>query len=327
MLANLAKRVRAYLFGEERFKPRANVVLPAYGRVYVDHLAAEYQATVISGNPPLPADSLALSVIKDYKENQPLTWGRVYELERAILSMQPDSVLEERRWAIEKRFREAADEATVRAFEASLKKANPAKASREYLENLLRELYRSYTVTACREDLRNQLSINVGAITLAVLILMAALAYMDYRGSSKVTALTLAVFMGVVGGFISFQRRVQGISNRGESMTDLAELAAGSGIYLAPLTGAVFAVLLYVMFGAGMLEGALFPKIVSASGAVPSGLSFSTFSKAIGPATGADWCKLLVWSFLAGFAERLVPDTLDRITARAGAKAATPKEQ
>jgi hypothetical protein len=41
-----------------------------------------------------------------------------------------------------------------------------------------------------------------------------------------------------------------------------------------------------------------------------------TFIEQLQPGNTLDWGKLLVWSFIAGFAERFVADTLDRLIAR-----------
>jgi hypothetical protein len=43
---------------------------------------------------------------------------------------------------------------------------------------------------------------------------------------------------------------------------------------------------------------------------------FTQFADALGFPTRMDFFKLLLWAFLAGFAERLVPDVLDSITRR-----------
>ena len=55
-----------------------------------------------------------------------------------------------------------------------------------------------------------------------------------------------------------------------------------------------------------------------------SGPSAKEFASCTGPATGTDFGKLLVWAFLAGFAERLVPDLLDRL--RNNSKNSTDKK-
>jgi hypothetical protein len=44
--------------------------------------------------------------------------------------------------------------------------------------------------------------------------------------------------------------------------------------------------------------------------------AFGFFVNDIGPRTGIDYAKVLVWSFLAGFSEKLVPDVLDRLASR-----------
>jgi vacuolar-type H+-ATPase subunit I/STV1 len=128
------------------------------------------------------------------------------------------------------------------------------------------------------------------------------------------------------------------------------------GLSLSPLYGGIFASLLFILFAAGILQGSIFPKIetatniefagnsaavqpapadqpapvaspTSADGAVatPSPLTdtqkigilqIKDFLKETGPKDGVSFALLIIWSFIAGFAERLVPDTLNRLVAK-----------
>lgn len=45
-------------------------------------------------------------------------------------------------------------------------------------------------------------------------------------------------------------------------------------------------------------------------------LQIKDFLKATGPTDGVSYSLLIIWSFIAGFAERLVPDTLNRLVAK-----------
>ena len=159
------------------------------------------------------------------------------------------------------------------------------------------------------------------------------------------------------------------------------------GILLSPIYGAIFASLLFVLFAAGILNGSVFPTIVTpgwnsptaapspvvtaqapkgpsatpsvtqlatatpagsptsnAKGAASPGSSIANqteaeksqsptpapvptpapsprtavlqirdFLQQTGPRSGIAYALLIIWSFLAGFAERLVPDTLNRL--------------
>ena len=55
-------------------------------------------------------------------------------------------------------------------------------------------------------------------------------------------------------------------------------------------------------------------------GACKESVEFTDFLKQTGPESGVSFAMLLVWSFIAGFAERFVPDTIDRLVSQAQKK-------
>ena len=127
----------------------------------------------------------------------------------------------------------------------------------------------------------------------------------------------MIMISGAVGGFFSMQRRLQVASNS-DTYTTLVSLERGGDMaaLLSPLSGAIFAVLLSLIFVAKIVvvSGGIFPNIITPEG--NAGISFVDFVSKTYPASGTDTAKLLIWSFIAGFAEQTVPDVLNRITNR-----------
>ena len=82
-------------------------------------------------------------------------------------------------------------------------------------------------------------------------------------------------------------------------------------ILLIPVYGGIFALVLYLAFLSGIVEGPLFPRFSVPTFSIPpttndmKNLFVNTF-----PATGVDFAKLVFWCFVAGFSERLVPQII-----------------
>ena len=132
------------------------------------------------------------------------------------------------------------------------------------------------------------------------------------------TTITMVVIAGVLGGVFSLIRRAQQPVGDGDALRSLEKLAAAdSQFYLAPITGAIGALVVYAMFAAGLLKGALFPEIMAPNCVPHDPMTFLNFLHETGPATALDHGKVLVWCFIAGFSERLLPDAIDRITSTA----------
>ena len=150
-------------------------------------------------------------------------------------------------------------------------------------------------------------------------------------------------------------QRIQSVPTEGDALFNLASIGNGwRGLSLSPLYGGIFATILFIMFAAGVLQGSVFPKIETAAGSqilvnfqetatqapvagaspqaspVPNPTATSTptdtqklgvlqlkdFLTKTGPKEGASFALLMIWSFIAGFAERFVPDTLNRLVTK-----------
>jgi hypothetical protein len=141
-----------------------------------------------------------------------------------------------------------------------------------------------------------------------------------------VTTLIMVILAGLFGGAFSMLQRVQSPVIDGDQFSNLLSLrTARREILLAPIIGAVGALVLYCIFDAGLLKGTLFPAMFEVRSPRDGSLSFAAYLCSAGPLAGVDHAKLLVWSFVAGFSERLLPDALDRITKQAASSSTTNK--
>ena len=152
-------------------------------------------------------------------------------------------------------------------------------------------------------------------ILLATVLAVSVLA-MRFDVPGGVAALVIAT--GALGGFVSIQRRLKQLT-----AGDLT-LFADSWLYtlLSPLVGGVLALLLYLVFVSGLVQGDLFPTFVQDDNpARRPGLGVLYDHHAV---DFRAYAKVLFWSFIAGFSEHFVTDIIGHFEA-AGRPHADPR--
>ncbi len=121
--------------------------------------------------------------------------------------------------------------------------------------------------------------------------------------------LILAVFTaGFLGGVTSSHHRF--VSKKPEDLDELYDKRPARLIvqsYVSPAVGGIFALVLNFMWMGRLIEGSLFPAFVNLDGPYKglTGLFEATLK------TNMDAARALVWGFIAGFSERLLPSLID----------------
>ena len=249
-----------------------------------------------------------------------LTWTQLYFLEAAILQVQPAADLGRIAWRWRLRFRNVAGAAAYQAYLDS-KPPDPSTSTPEEiradLSSLAAELHYRYLLAPAREAARGKLNLLTFIAVTAFLAVVVVLVFLYWRnnGIINVPALAVVIFFGAVGGLISVQQRLQALPEDDPLFGLLAISSSRFSVFFSPLVGAIFAIILYLFFIGHLLSGSLFPDI-STPAATTSVVPFNVFAAQTGPIGGADWAKLVIWCFIAGFGERLVPDILNRLIMR-----------
>ncbi|PYS73842.1 MAG: hypothetical protein DMF73_04875 [Acidobacteria bacterium] len=404
---------------ERKHAKAMNQPVPPYARLFFDHLYSEYIALK-----PTIADPDIVSLLDEIHQRRrqhDLSWSDIYTFDLTLVDARPPESLIRKAYDARAKYRSVAGQKEYDEYIASKPldlgaiqidpDAQPPKPNviverelRADIRYLLSKFYLYYALLPAREALRDDLTKKAVLLTSAVVLVIAlAIALnvggtffipgMDQYSSVVVTVLTVAL-AGIVGGCVSMLQRIQAAPSDGDALFNLAAMTNGwRGILLSPIYGAIFASLLFILFAAGILNGSVFPTIVTpsrnsvAAAAIPSPtptrsasppaasvpspepstdtattadslpfvkssasatpsskaqikntpprvagtatvqgevridtppkdsdvLQIKDFLRKTGPASGISYSLLIIWSFLAGFAERLVPDTLNRL--------------
>ena len=372
--------------------------LPEYGKLLFDHLCAEYSQVIAQRI--TPEERAEIERLKQRRANDGLAWNDIYLFEQILIRYLDLNDLKRKVKTLRAQFRNIAGSKDYDVYVASKPPDLDAETNEARLRQdclfLLNEFFLRYSLMSAREHMRNNL-LKIAALMAAITIIVGGVvAYLNFTATAGeasgwgngVTTLAVVMFAGIVGALVSMQQRIQAAPSEGDPIFLFSMLTHGRfGIFLSPISGAIFSVVLYMMFTGGLLSGKLFPRITTIGGAaaeptatvsptpkpspsvnvsssatpagspralpspLPSMIASPTpsvvpsvaasiaatpspspnatpeepvllnkFLKDTGPATGLDYSLLVIWAFIAGFAERFVPDALNRLVAKNEAK-------
>jgi hypothetical protein len=124
----------------------------------------------------------------------------------------------------------------------------------------------------------------------------------------KKDLLTITMFLGlaaILGSAVNESSRQQ------SELGDASRLDKSVFLSWKLLVAIVFALFLYVAFLSGVIKGPLFPEFQGTDG--EPYLDMMDFMTKCKPKTNLDTAKALVWAFIAGYAERFVPNLIQEL--------------
>jgi hypothetical protein len=219
---------------------------------------------------------------------------------------------------------------------------HPEPVTRETLEaealSLLERLKLLYTLSSEREILTGRMrrwALSLLGMLFIALLVTRILPNLMPPGAAReaitvIANFSLIAFVGAAGAMVSVLRRTESAMESASSEIDpvrqVSALSQGlTAVFIAAFVGMSVSFVLVAFFASGLVrEGAivgggaasLFPQIVPCRYDCP----ISLINRGLMFPAAADSAKLLVWAFIGGFSEKLVPDVLDRLTKAARAK-------
>lgn len=155
-------------------------------------------------------------------------------------------------------------------------------------------------------------SVGMHAAVPPVLIFLIAIYLLTGVDSDTEGSLLLIVFLvGASGGVTSTYLRLKDIpSEFPHNKLSGQVVRAIVQVYVSPIVAGILAWVLYGLFVTEIIKGPLFPEF---RGTTSEYHSVRQVFTEVGPIQTLDAAKALLWAFVAGFSEKMVPNILDKL--------------
>jgi len=149
-------------------------------------------------------------------------------------------------------------------------------------------------------------------ITITIFIIYLLIVFSIKTKISDDVPLLMMIFLaGSAGGLVNSYLRIKNLplSQQIECSPHLNFLAILQ-LYLTPFISGFFAFVFYGICITGLIGGEVFPKF---QGLDMEYISVGDIFQNVQPASRIDAIKAVMWGFITGFSERLVPNVIDKI--------------
>jgi hypothetical protein len=198
------------------------------------------------------------------------------------------------------------------------------KALQALLAKLLRDTHNRYAERRLEREERwkaagrmARLGVLLTGLVVGILIVLGLEPAFNLWGTDyKLDHLALArqntvvcVFFGILGAYLS---RLIAFQNGTVKLSydDLRYGYSGKFLFVRLLVGALSALIVYFVIAGRLIGGELFPQPEGLGG---FGSLWQSYDGAKYSGPTANFAKLIVWSFIAGFSERFLPDSLSAL--------------
>lgn len=130
--------------------------------------------------------------------------------------------------------------------------------------------------------------------------------------------LLLVLMAGSTGAVINNYYRLAKLSTVDQAVFDQADHHVFTmQLYVSVLVSAVLGIIMYGLCLSGLIAGDLFPAF---KGVEADYTNVTELMRNVSPAGNIDAAKAVVWAFIAGFSEKLIPNMIDRMADKAVAR-------